>query len=69
MRDDTRKQPGPPAPTREQLLRSYARRFRGISSEQIAKQFEEYMRLGAFDVKWDMIRREWRVILKSPPKQ
>ena len=69
MSDDPRKQPGPPAPTREQLLRSYARRFRGISSEQIAKQFDEYLRLGALDVKWDTIRREWRVTLKSPPKQ
>ena len=69
MSDDPRKQPGSPAPTREQLLRSYARRFKGISSEQIAKQFDEYTRLGALDVKWDTIRREWRVTLKSPPKQ
>ena len=69
MRDHTRKQPEPPAPTRDQLLRSYARRFSGISIQQIAKQFDEYVRLGALDVKWDTIRREWRVTLKSPPKQ
>ena len=43
--------------------------FKGVSSEQIAKQFDEYTRLGALDVKWDTIRREWRVTLKSPPKQ
>jgi len=51
------------------LLRSYARRFSGISNQQIAKQFDAYVRLGALDVKWDTIRREWRVTLKSPPKQ
>jgi hypothetical protein len=69
VRDHTRKQSESPPPTREQLLRSYARRFSGISSQQIAKQFDEYMRLGALDVKWDTIRREWRVTLKLPPKQ
>lgn len=53
--------------TREQLLRSFARRFKsGVSSEDIAEQYDEYQRLGALDVKWDAEQGEWEVKLKSP---
>lgn len=53
-------------PRRERLIRAYGRRVSGLSPEQIAREFDEYVRLNALHVKWDANNGKWKVVSKAP---
>jgi hypothetical protein len=50
-------------PTREELVRIFAKRFRHLSLEEADKLFDEYLALGHLDFRRDELTGEWLVLL------
>ena len=53
------------APTREEPVRIFARRFPGWSLKRVGKRFDEYLALGHLDVRRDELTDQWRVLLSE----
>ena len=52
-------------PTREELVRIFAKRYPNLSLQEVGELFDDYWILGHLDVRRDELTGEWRVLLSK----
>jgi hypothetical protein len=52
------------APSRAELLVSFAKRFQYLSARQIERRFNKYEKLGLIDARRDELSGEWHCLLR-----
>jgi hypothetical protein len=56
-------------PSRDELVRIFAKRFPSLSLQQVGERFDEYLRLGHLDFRRDELTGEWQVLLSGRNKR